>query len=300
MKHTFKDWLQATRYWSFPVSTMPIIVTFAFLLSKGAVPSGIAPYINLVLALLGVVVLHSAGNVLSDYFDYKKGVDSEEAFAVPNLVFHKFEPLEYLNFSLLLFVVGILIGLVLVILTGWKLLIIGGIGVVLTAFYSFLKFRALGDADIFVIFSVLTMLGTGCVITGTITAAPLVLALPVGLITVAVLHANNTLDIPTDGKAGIKTFAMLLGARSSCCLYMTYMIIPFAYMVLAVLFGWVSPFALLCLIAAVPAYKNFKQAQTFPQLGVEAMKGLDQATAKLQLVFSGLLAIGLFVAAIVA
>ena len=298
MKHSAKEWLAVTRYWSFPVSTMPVVATFAYLLSLGMVPGGVKPVICFVLALLGVVILHSAGNVMSDYFDYKTGVDNPEAFAVPNLVFKKFEPREYLIFSIILFVIGCGIGLVLTLLTGWKLLVIGGVGVVLTAGYSFLKYHALGDLDIFIIFSVLIMLGTAYVVTGEILPQVLVLALPVGIITVSVLHANNTFDIESDGKAGMKSFAMLLGGKASAKLYMAYMCVPFVSVIVAVAAGWMSPFALVSLLAAIPAWKNLKAASHFEQKGIGTMAGLDQASAKLQLVFSLLLSAGLFVSAI--
>ena len=297
MKHSFKEWVAVTRYWSFPVSAMPVVVTFAYLLSRGEVPAGVMPVVCFVLALLGVVILHSAGNVLSDYFDYKTGVDNPDAFAVPNLVFGHFQPKEYLIFSIILFAVGIVIGLVLTLLTGWELLVIGGVGVLLTALYSLLKYNALGDIDIFVIFSVLIMLGTGYVVTGEVLPEVLVLALPVGIITVSVLHANNTFDIESDGAAGMKSFAMLLGGKVSSKLYMVYMAVPFVSVIAAVCAGWLSPFALLCLPAAVPAFKNFKAASHYSEKGIATMQGLDQASAKLQLVFSGLLSIGLFIAA---
>lgn len=297
MKHTVKEWFEVTRYWSFPVSSMPVVVTFAYLLSRGMVPDGPLPVICFILALVGVVILHSAGNVLSDYFDYKTGVDNTEAFAVPNLVFKKFEPREYLIFSIILFVAGCLIGLVLTLLTGWTLLVIGGIGVVLTACYAFFKYHALGDLDIFIIFSILIMLGSAFVITRALPYDVLVLALPVGIITVSVLHANNTSDIESDRKAGMKSFAMLLGGKTSACLYKVYMVIPFLAVIAAVAFGWLSPLALLSLLAAVPAAKNFKAASLYKEKGISAMDGLDIGSAQLQLAFSGLLSIGLFIAA---
>jgi len=100
-KHSFKEWFAATRYWSFPVSTMPVVVTFAYLFANRQVPSGALPWIVLALSLVGVVILHSAGNLLSDWFDYRTGVDNKDAYAVPNLVFGKFQPKEYLFFSII-------------------------------------------------------------------------------------------------------------------------------------------------------------------------------------------------------
>ncbi len=296
MKHTLKEWFVVTRYWSFAVSTMPVIATFAYLFSRGMVSGGFRPYLILLLCLLGVVLLHSAGNVLSDWFDYRSGVDNENAFAVPNLVFHKFEPKEYLWFSIILYVAGIIVGLVIMKMSGTGLLLIGGIGVLLTMLYSYLKFNALGDLDIFIIFGVLTVLGTAYALTGNFCPEALVLSLPIGLITVSVLHANNTYDTVTDRDAGIRTFAMNIGPKASSILYQVYMVVPFLCVVIAVIAGWLHPLALLCLLAAVPAWKNLKQASTFDKEGLEAMKGLDQASAKLQMAFSGLLSIGLFIA----
>ena len=299
MKHNAKEWLIVTRYWSFAVSAMPVIATFAYLFSRGQLGGGFKPYLILILSILGVIILHAAGNVLSDYYDYKSGVDNENAFAVPNLVFHKFKPKEYLWFSIILFVVGIIIGVVITLLSGPGLLIIGGVGALLTILYSFLKYHALGDLDIFIIFGVLTVLGTAYAITGSFCPEALVLSVPVGLITVSVLHANNTYDTNSDREAGIKTFAMLIGQKASSVLYQAYMVIPFLCVIVSVIAGWLHPLSLLCLGAAVPAWKNLKQAAGFDKEGLEAMKGLDQASAKLQMAFSGLLSLGLVIAGLI-
>ena len=252
------------------------------------------PWVVFVLCLLGVVLLHSAGNVLSDYFDYKSGVDNENAFAVPNLVFHKFEPKEYLCFSILLFALGCAVGVAIALLSGPALWVIGGVGVLLTALYSLLKFNALGDLDIFIIFGCLTVFGTAYAVTGELLWDALVLSLPIGIITVSVLHANNTFDTETDRAAGIKTFAMLLGGKVSSILYAVYMVLPFLCIIAAVVTCQLHPMALLCLVAIIPAWKNLRQALTYDKVGLDAMKGLDQASAKLQMAFSVPLSLGLF------
>lgn len=298
-KHSFKEWVAATRYWSFPVSSMPVIATFAYLFSKGMLPLEWRSLLVFLLSVLGVIVLHSAGNLLSDWADYRSGVDNEQAYAVPNLVFGHFQPVEYLRMSIVLFVLGCIIGGGVVLLSGPAVLLVGAAGVLLTVLYSFLKYHALGDLDIFIIFGILTVLGSTAAATGAIVWDALVLSVPLGIITVSVLHANNTVDIETDGAAGIKTFAMLLGAKASSILYRVYMVLPFLCIVVSVCVGWLHPLALICLIAAVPAWKNFAQASQFAQKGLDAMKGLDQGSAQMQLVFSGLLSLGLLVAGLI-
>ncbi|MCR4824584.1 MAG: prenyltransferase [Bacteroidales bacterium] len=294
-KHTAKEWLGATRYWSFPVSTMPVLATAAYLFSQGLLPGGIRPILLLLLTLAGAVILHSAGNLLSDWADYRKGVDSERAYAVDNLVKHRFEPEEYLRFSIILFCIGAAIGIALSLLCGLPVLWIGLAGVVLTALYSVLKYNALGDLDIFVIFGILIVLGTTCVFCGTPQTQALILSLPIGIITVSVLHANNTIDIYTDKEAGIRTFAMILGEKTAVGLYQVYLFIPFLCVILYVILGLLHPMSLLCLLAFVPALKNIRHARRYYNEGLQALPGLDQETAKLQLVFSGLFSIGMFV-----
>ena len=289
------EWVATTRFWSFPVSAMPIIVTFAYLFARGEVPGRLLSWGILVLSLVGVVLLHAAGNLLSDWFDYRTGVDNREAFAVPNLVFGKFRPQEYLTLSMVLFVLGISVGLFLVSLTGMGTLIVGLVAFVLTASYSWLKYHALGDLDIFIIFGVLTVIGLAYAVTGRWCTDALVLSLPIGIITVSVLHANNTLDIPTDRAAGIRTFAMIIGEEAAVKLYCWYMVLPFLCVIAAVAAGLLPPLTLVSLLAGLKAYKNFRQAVGYRTVGREAMKMLDVQSSQLQLQFSLFLTLGLII-----
>ncbi len=70
--HTIKEWILATRPWSFPASTMPVFVAMMFLWSKGLEVSW---WLG-IMALVNIVLVHAAGNVWSDYHDYRKGVDA--------------------------------------------------------------------------------------------------------------------------------------------------------------------------------------------------------------------------------
>lgn len=295
-KHAFKDWFAATRYWSFSVSALPAVATIALMCYYYGFEQ--INWLNAVLAVVGVVVFHAAGNLLSDVGDFKSGADCEEAFAVPNLVKHIFEPKEYLRLSYSLFAIGIAIGLFLTWRCGWQLLVVGGLGFVFTLLYTQSKNAYLSDLNIFVIFGMLIMLGTSLVSTGSIDFRSLLLTIPLGFITLSVLHANNTVDIKTDGAAGLHTLAMAIGERVSARTYILYQIIPFVWVVVCAVMGWMPWTALLCLVAFIPAMGNIKKAAQYKVEGRNALIGLDLMSAKLQLIFSLTLAVGLFVAAI--
>lgn len=291
-----KKWFLVTRPWSFVVSATPVIVTTLFLFYKYGGES--INWLNAALALVGIIVFHAAGNVHSDYRDYVTGIDSKEAFCIQELVSGEYTPAQYKRFAIILYAVGIAIGLVLTLLSSWQLLIIGGLGALLTMLYSWTKFHALGDTDIFLVFGVLPMLGTSLVTLGHIDYSTLLLSIPVGLITVAVLHSNNARDIPTDSKAGARSFAAVIGPKASVWHYIALITIPSLYTLVAAVCGAFPWWCLLIFLSAPVVAGNVRQVLKFKSEGLVAFNPLDQMTAKLQMVSSVLLCLGFLIAAI--
>ncbi len=292
--HTIKEWVLATRPWSFPASTMPVFVTMMFLWSKGIEVNW---WLG-IMALVNIVLVHAAGNVWSDYHDYKRGVDAPDTYGVRILTDKQFTPKEVLTLSVSLQVAAILMGLLMVWLTGITLLWFGLAGIALSMLYPPLKYAALGDLVIMACYSVLPMLGTTFICSGEIVLAVLLLAIPVGSITVAILHVNNTRDIETDKRAGIRTFPILAGRSESIKIYIFEIIMPYCWILIMVLLGLESPWTLLAIISLPLAIKNSKKMLSCKTEGIKAIANLDEATAKLQLAFSLTLSIGLIIEAL--
>lgn len=293
-KHSFKDWMIAVRPWSFPASAMPVFVTLAYLFWM---PEDIN-WINGVWALLNIVIFHAAGNTWSDYFDYKKGVDMQDTFGVKTLTGGMFAPKEIYCLSLGLLLVALIAGLGLMLCTGLPLLYIGIGGTACALLYPPLKYHALGDVVIFLAYAFLPTLGTVYVATGFIIWDVLWVAVPVGLITVAILHANNTRDIKTDGRASIKTLAMELGGKASIYLYCAEVLFPFGWIIGCAVTGTFPWWTLLVWLALIPAVGNVRIMSQFSRKGVAAIANLDEMTAKLQLLFSLLFALSFVIAAL--
>ena len=293
-RHTLKEWILATRPWSFPASTMPVFVSMMFLWSKGIEVNW---WLG-IMALVNIVLVHAAGNVWSDYHDYKRGVDAPDTYGVRILTDKQFTPKEVLTLSVSLQVAAILMGLLMVWLTGITLLWFGLAGIALSMLYPPLKYAALGDLVIMACYSVLPMLGTTFICSGEIVLAVLLLAIPVGSITVAILHVNNTRDIETDKRAGIRTFPILAGRSESIKIYIFEIIMPYCWILIMVLLGLESPWTLLAIISLPLAIKNSKKMLSCKTEGIKAIANLDEATAKLQLAFSLTLSIGLIIEAL--
>lgn len=288
-KPTFKDWLIATRPWSFTASALSVVVVLVYLEWL----TGAVNWTNGVLAIVGIILFHAAGNTWSDYFDFRSGVDTVEgAISVDTLKGGLFRPEQIRNLSLGLLVPGIIIGLWLLFTTGWTLLWIGLGGVICTLFYPHLKYRALGDLVIVLAYGLLPALGTSWVAVGEIDWRVLWAALPVALLVDSILHANNTRDAKTDRKADIRTMAMGMGVRASAILYVLEQLLPFAWVVLLIPFGIFPWLSILVTFIMRFAINNARSMREFKETGdVVTIADLDQRSAQTQLLFAVVLSL---------
>lgn len=284
----------SVRPWSFPASAMPVIVTLAYLFWKQADME----WIYGLWALVNILIFHSSGNTWSDYFDYRKKVDDQDTFGAKTLTGGMFEPHEIRNLAICLLAAGILSGTAMVFCTGITLLWIGMAGAALTLLYPALKFHALGDADIFVVFGLLSTIGTSYAATGAIDWSVIWIAVPVGLITVAILHANNARDISTDNRAEISTFAMKMGEKASIIIYGFEVLFPLVWIAGCIIAGIFPLWSLLTVPAFALAAKNTSIMSRLANGGTASISDLDQRTARLQLVFSLLLSVSFILSGI--
>jgi len=295
MKHSVKDWILTTRPWSFPASAMPVLATFAYMTWVCSLYGMSIDWVGGVLAIVGIVFFHASGNMLSDVRDYKKGVD--KGLSHMPLVNGSFTTKEYMRLSLTLFVLGCAIGFYIMSRCGWPLLYAAVYGAFFTLTYATFKYFALGDVVIFLSYAVIPILGTTYATISEYYYPALVLALPIGLITVAILHVNNTRDIESDRAAGIRTLAMLLGKRAAINLYVFEVYFPFVLVIATICCGWLPWYSLIVLLAFPKARANARTVRNARKQGSEALNMMDAATSQLQLMFSLLLAVSLFVGA---
>lgn len=292
MKQPIKNWVVATRPWSFPASTMPALLTISYLFFKKEEFSGDINWWFGVIALLGVIFVHAAGNLISDFFDFKKNIDRKESFGSSRmLVDGVFQPKTILIFGLVLLLIGSIVGWVLTLFTGPNLLWIGLVGVFGTYFYYKFKSVALGDLLIFIIYGPLIGLGTAFVMTNALIWEVLLLNVPVAMLVVNILHANNTRDIKHDGMANIKTQAMLLGVKGSKVQYVVLALGAYIMLILMNAIGMVHPITLLTLLTVPVALKNIRVMMKADIEKPELIKDLDGMSAQLVMMFALLFSI---------
>ena len=295
MKHTLKEWFMVTRPWGYALSIMPAALAVAYVFFENSVTPLDVNWWYGILAVIASPILQAGGNMMSDYYDYKNNVDRKETYGSSRMLVNKqFQPREVYWFSISMMVIGNIIGIYLLLNTSWHLLWIGLAGIIGSYFYFFMKYRALGDLNIFIIYGQLISLGTYLVMTNALSWKMLLVAAAPGFLIVNVLHANNTRDIKHDSVAKIKTAAMHLGIKGSIIYYTVFTYGAYLLIGLCVVFG-IQHWATLIIFISFPmALKLIKQMRTADKEKPENIQRLDEGTAQLVMVYMLLLVIGNF------
>lgn len=294
---TVKDWVIATRPWSFTVSALPAFVAMMYTIHVYS--SNGSNWILGIIAIIGAVIFHAGGNLLSDYHDFRHGVDRDGTVGTDTLTSGLFAPKQILVYGWTFVAIGIALGLFLVWQAGTELIWIGLLGLIGTVFYYRFKFKALGDLLIFLIYGPVIMLGTGYVMLGEVDWALLFVSFPIAFITVNVLHSNNTRDIRSDRYASIKTYAMVIGVRASIIHYYVLTALSYISIIVMVASGILPVTALITLITVLIAVKNCKAMSQVTENDATSINDLDKRTAQLQLVFSTALSLALIISIII-
>lgn len=224
--------LRALRPWSLQMSVSAMIL--GVLLARQIVVT------FFLLAILGIIMVHGAFNALSDYFDYISKVDLPNGMGSAGsrvLIDGLVKPRFQLAYSLFLLTASLMIG---VYLASARASIIPFIilGLVAGLMYGIpkvgLKWLALGDLGVMLAFGPGIVLGTEALMGAKISTASVLISVAIGMVIVAVLHANNWRDMEDDKRAGIKTVAILLGEKWSKAYYIALIWLSYALFALAV------------------------------------------------------------------
>lgn len=295
----FKIWFIASRPWSWPASVVPALFGTALAAAAGGAPFRPGLFAA---ALLGVVILHSGANILSDADDLDKGLD-KLGLVTPvtgGVARGWLTPRQARRGAAVFLAAGALTGLGIVAAGGGAAVLgIGVAGVLVGYLYTHLKYNALGDLAVFLNFGPLATAGAWAAQTGSFSWYPFAWGVPSGLIIIGILHANNWRDIASDRAGGIKTMAGLLGDSGSMAYYCLLLGAPFLYVAAAVPLSRGGPvplpWSMLAVFLALPmALARMKKAarRANPASPLDFVI-LDGATAQFNMVFGLLMTAGL-------
>ncbi|SDF91845.1 1,4-dihydroxy-2-naphthoate prenyltransferase [Blastococcus aurantiacus] len=281
------QWLAGARPRTLPAALAPVLVgTGAAAALDGFRPS------TALLALVVALALQVAVNYANDYSDGTRGTDADRVGPMRLVGSGAASPRAVLVAAVLAFAVAAVAGLVLAALTSWWLVAVGAVCILAAWTYTGgpipYGYRALGEVFVFVFFGLVAVVGTTYVQTGTLPGLAYAVAVPIGLLIVAILVVNNLRDIDGDALVGKRTLAVLLGERGTRWAFAGLFLVA---LLVVVAVGVVRPWVLVTLLAVplgVPPLRTVLGGGRGPAL-IAALGG----TGRLTLVTGVLLAAGL-------
>jgi 1,4-dihydroxy-2-naphthoate octaprenyltransferase len=257
MRDRLRLWYRATRPFSLTASIIPVVV--GTLVAAGDAFS----VVRFVLALFGAVAIQAGTNLVNDYYDHVKGVDSGQILGPAGLIQRNvLTPRAVLLMGIVWFALGSAAGLVLVAMTGPALLWLGLASVAAGFFYTAspvsLAYAGLGELTVFLFMGPAIVTGAYYVQTESWSWTPVIVSLPIGFLVTGILHANNMRDIENDRQHRKRTVATLIGRRAATYEYVLLIGASYVALVAMVVFGvapWPALVAFLTLPAAVQAVR---------------------------------------------
>lgn len=268
---------RATRAYSLPASVVPVLLG-TVLAARGAAGFGAGfSWLVFSVTLVGAVLAHFGANVLNDYFDFVKGVDTRPEHGSGVLTRGEMTARQAVGFALLLFAAAGFCALFLLHRNGRAVLLLGSVGLACAVLYpAFLKKYGLGDLLIVLAFGVGLTLGAYAVQTGDngLRAWMYVVlySVPICLLVDAILHANNLRDAADDRAARVRTLATVLPPKFGQAWQILLLFGPLLFVIAGVATRFLPVWSLAALLAA-------------PILVSAARSGSVPGTAQAHLVF---------------
>ena len=248
------------------ISTWLRVIRVRFLLaSVVAVSAGLAitwwqtaniTLFDAVLTMAGVLCLHASVDLLNDYWDFKRGIDtttqrtkmSGGSGVLPDGLL---KPAQVYVAGIIFLIIGASIGIYFVATDGVIIGIILAFAVVSIYFYS-TKLVNWGLAEVFVtIKGTMIVVGTYFVQTQQITEPVVLCGIIVGVLSSLVLFITSFPDYDADKAKGRKTLVISLGKQNSCSILWVFPAIAYGITITAVI-SEIFPISCLIILATIP------------------------------------------------
>jgi len=284
-------WMLAARPRTLPAAIAPVVLG-----SATAIADKSFVWLPAAAALIVALLLQIGANLANDYFDYLKGIDTQDRLGPPRVTQSGLIPAKQVKAGIILTLfLSLIPGIYLLTVGGLPVLIIGLACICAALVYSGGPFplasHGLGDLFVFIFFGLVAVCGTYYVQALQLTPLVWLMGVIEGLLITAILVVNNLRDIQSDRQAGKHTLAVIIGIRGSRIEYVLLLAGAYAIPIILWLSGRMSAWVLLPLTSMPTALYLIRLILKNP--GDPILNQALAKTAKLALIYSLLLSIGL-------
>lgn len=268
-------------------SVAPVLVGSALANAHGSFRAAAAFW-----ALFGAIAIQIGTNLANDYFDWKQGADRADRLGPPRATQRGWiSPRAVAWLSVLFFSLAMVAGVQLAAIGGWPIVVLGlssiAAGVAYTAGPYALAYVGLAEPFVIGFFGVAAVGGTYYVHADRVDPAAWIAGLAHGFLASAILVVNNLRDRRGDARANKRTLVVRFGERFG---RIEYLVFAFGAFLLAAIGAWIDRPGWIAALLALPIAIGVAR-RVWARDGA-ALNPLLGATAKLELIFALLLAIG--------
>jgi 1,4-dihydroxy-2-naphthoate octaprenyltransferase len=210
--------------------------------------------LDAVLIFVGVLALHASVDLLNDYWDYKRGIDTatkrtKMSGGTGVLPEGLLKPSSVYRAGIGFLILGSLIGFYFVLADGIIIAAILGFAIISIYFYS-TKIVDSGLAEFFVaIKGMMIVLGTSFIQSNHITLESILGGIVVGVLSSLVLFIASFPDHDADKSKGRKTLVIVVGKKKATSLFWIFPAISYSIIVLGIVVGVFPIFSLITLFS---------------------------------------------------
>ncbi len=233
------------------------------------------------LTFVGVAALHASVDLLNDYWDYKRQIDTETnrtKFSGGTGVLPEglLKPQQVYRAGMLMLIIGSAVGAFFIFERGITIAVILGFAIVSIYFYS-TRIVDSGLGEVFVaVKGSMIVLGTYFVQSSHITLEPVIAGIVSGVLSSTVLFVNSFPDFDADKNHGRKTLVIMLGKLKAASFVWVFPLVIYGIIVSSVISG-IFPVITLVTLATIPmvikSAKSLKKNYDKVQELVPVMQG---------------------------
>ncbi len=206
------------------------------------------------LVTIGLIMSHATNNLLNDYTDYVRGVDQDNyyrsQYGPQPLVHGLMNKRQLLTYAVVTGLIAITAGAALIYLRGGMTLLLMGLGAFFVLFYTFpLKYIALGEIAVLIVWGPLMIGGGYYVITGVWQWEVVIASLPYALGVTGVIFGKHIDKYEMDKSKRIFTLPVLLGEKLSRYTVLGMLILQYLLTIYLIVTGFFTPIMLIVLLA---------------------------------------------------
>ena len=242
-------WLRVIRVRFLLASIIAVSVGLALYWSQ----NGSIDYLDIILTFAGVLALHASVDLLNDYWDFKRGIDTKTTRTKMSggtgvLPEGLLKPSSVYRAGVLFLIIGSLIGSYFVITNGILIAIILGFAILSIYFYS-TKIVDSGLGEFFVaVKGSMIVIGTFFIQSGEVTVESILAGIVIGTLSSLVLFIASFPDHDADKSKGRKTLVIIVGKKKAVKLFWLFPLVSYVIILIGVsvnLFPFLSLISLL-------------------------------------------------------